>query len=94
MNQEHISDNLVMRTEIRESDFVKVLQFANNVTVTGSFGQKTGSLIDVTCVYNKQDALQSFATIIDEAHKMEKEVFFGLLKPEFLATLKPEYNNE
>jgi uncharacterized protein (TIGR04255 family) len=94
MNQEHISDNLVMRTEIKNGDFIKVLQLANNVTVTGSFGQKTGSLIDISCVYNKQDALQSFATIIDKAHKMEKEVFFGLLKPEFLATLKPEYSNE
>jgi uncharacterized protein (TIGR04255 family) len=94
MNQEHISNNLVMRTEIKDGDFIKVLQLANNVTVTGNFGQKTGSLIDITCVYNGQDTLQSFTTIIDEAHKMEKELFFGLLKPEFLATLKPEYDNE
>ncbi len=94
LNQEHISENLVMRTEMRDGDFTKILQLANNITVTGSFGEKTGSLIDVTCVYNEQDALQSFATIINKAHKIEKELFFGLLKPEFLTSLNPDYENE
>jgi len=27
----------------------------------------------------------------EDAHKLNKEIFFGLLKPEFLATLSPEY---
>ncbi len=93
MKQEHISNNLVMRTEIKDGNFIKILQLANNVTVTGNFGQKTGSLIDITCLYNGQDTLQSFTKIIDEAHKMEKELFFGLLKPEFLETLNPHYDN-
>lgn len=93
VNQNHISNNLVMRTEIKEDNFIKVLQLANNVTIKDSFGQRTGSLIDITCIYNKQDILQLFPIIIDEAHKMEKKLFFELLKPEFLATLNPEYNN-
>ncbi|TAG88975.1 MAG: TIGR04255 family protein [Bacteroidetes bacterium] len=93
MNQEHISNNLVMRTELKDSDFTKILQLANNVTLTSSLGQKIGSLMDITCLYNGKDALQSFSTIIAQAHKVEKELFFGLLKPEFLETLNPEYNN-
>ena len=28
----------------------------------------------------------------EEAHRLNKEIFFGLLKPEFLATLSPEYS--
>ena len=94
MNQEHISNNLVMRTEIKDGDFTKVLQLANNVTITSPLGQqKTGSLVDITCVCDRPDILQSFSTVIDEAHKIEKELFFGLLKPEFLKNLKPEYDN-
>ena len=84
MNQEHISNNLVMRTEIKNGDFTKVLQLANNVTITSPLGQqKTGSLVDITCVCDRPDILQSFSTVIDEAHKIEKELFFGLLKPKF-----------
>jgi hypothetical protein len=28
----------------------------------------------------------------DEAHDFEKRIFFGLLKPDFLAKLNPEYS--
>ncbi len=93
MNQEHISDNLVVRTEIKDGNFMKILQLANNVVVTNKFGQKKGSLIDVTCLYNEVDSLQSFDTIINKAHQIEKELFFGLLKPQFLNNLKPKYGN-
>jgi uncharacterized protein (TIGR04255 family) len=92
LNQEHISENLIMRTEIKDGDFVKVLQLANNVNATGSFGKKVGSLIDIMCVYNMQEnLLNEFQNILNQAHQLEKELFFGLLKPEFIETLNPEY---
>lgn len=92
LNQDHISENLIMRTEIKNGDFIKVLQLANSVNATGSFGKKAGSLVDIMCVYNKsENLLNNFQNILNQAHQLEKELFFGLLKPEFLETLKPEY---
>jgi uncharacterized protein (TIGR04255 family) len=95
LNENHHSNNLVLRTEFREDNFIKVLQVANNVTVSGSFGQRQGSLIDITCAYDKsENLLEEFDKIIEQTHLIEKQLFFGLLKPDFLETLKPEYNNE
>jgi uncharacterized protein (TIGR04255 family) len=51
------------------------------------------SLIDIDVIHqnlNVQSAPELFA-LIESAHKKQKEVFFGLLKDEFLLTLKPEY---
>ena len=81
-----------MRTEIKDGDFVKVLQLANSVNATGSFSKKVGSLVDIMCAYNNQEnLLDDIQRILNQAHELEKELFFGLLKPEFLKTLNPEY---
>jgi len=37
------------------------------------------------------ESLQEALSELDKAHTIEKEVFFGMLSPEFLATLNPEY---
>jgi uncharacterized protein (TIGR04255 family) len=92
LNQEHISENLIMRTEMKDVDFIKVLQLANSVNATGSFGKKVGSLVDIMCAYNNPDnLLYEVKSILNRAHQLEKELFFGLLKPEFLEKLNPEY---
>ncbi len=92
LSQEHISKNLVMRTEMADGDFMKVLQLANNVNLTSSFGKKEGSLVDIMCVYNKQEQLLSnIESILERAHQLEKDLFFGLLKSDFLKTLHPIY---
>lgn len=94
-NQIYESSNLVVRTEVMEEDFIKVLQIANNVTVTGSIGQKQGSLLDIACVLsNPNNLFSNLESVITKAHQFEKELFFGLLKEDFLSTLKPEYDNE
>ncbi len=81
-----------MRTEMADGDFMKVLQLANNVNLTSSFGKKEGSLVDIMCVYNKQEQLLSnIESILERAHQLEKDLFFGLLKSDFLKTLHPIY---
>ena len=94
MGQKHISNNLAIRTEIQEKGYIKILQLANNVTITNSLGKKTGSLLDIACIYNEQDALNAFPEVITQAHNLEKELFFGLLKSDFLVALKPTYQND
>jgi uncharacterized protein (TIGR04255 family) len=92
LNENYQSNNLVIRTETPQGNFIKVLQIANNVTVSNINEQRKGSLIDIACVINKPDNMFSnISTIINDAHKLEKELFFGLLKTDFLNTLKPKY---
>ncbi len=93
LNEPYQSNNLVIRTETLQDGFVKVLQIANNVTVSNAIEQRKGSLLDIACVIkNPENMFLNISTIINNAHQLEKELFFGLLKTEFLNTLKPEFN--
>jgi uncharacterized protein (TIGR04255 family) len=49
-------------------------------------------LIDIDVSLDKEHLQNSTITeALDSAHTIEKELFFGLLQPEFLNTLNPEY---
>jgi uncharacterized protein (TIGR04255 family) len=81
--------NTVIRTEIGHKDFKSTLQIANN-----AYNQTTaGSVIDIDTF--KENGLDDFfkqkETIINSGHTKEKELFYSLLKKEFLTSLNPEY---
>lgn len=89
------SDNIVLRAQTKEQAFTKILQIANNVTLSNNHQQKNGSLIDIACVLEEfVDLFANLPELLNKAHKLEKELFFGLLKQEFLDTLNPQYNHE
>lgn len=54
---------------------------------------KFTSLIDIDVIHEGfvEEKPENLFSIIDRVHQHQKEQFFGLLKPEFLKTLKPEY---
>ena len=55
-------------------------------------GNIKGSSLDIDVIYeNKNDMLKNHEKIISLAHDVEKTLFFGILKNDFLATLNPEY---
>ncbi|MDI9356937.1 MAG: TIGR04255 family protein [Chitinophagaceae bacterium] len=89
------SNNLIIRTEVPQGEFVKVLQVANNVTISNALDKKQGSLLDIACVLSNSDKLllSNIEKLLNDAHKIEKELFFNLLKDEFLKTLNPEYQS-
>lgn len=92
-NEPYTGDNLVMRTEFFKEGFTNVLQLANNIKVEGAIGQKQGSLIDIICALHEPENLfNNIRDIINNAHQFEKELFFKLLKNEFLDSLQPEYD--
>ncbi len=81
--------NTVIRTEIDQLPFLSTLQIANNVNVNG----KDGSIIDID-TFKTTDLNNFFSNkkeIIDLGHSKEKELFFSLLKPDFLHSLNPKY---
>jgi uncharacterized protein (TIGR04255 family) len=81
--------NTIVRTEIEQGEFSSTLQVANNAIING----KLGSIIDIdTFVTKNLDTFFSKKTeLINAGHLKEKELFYSLLKPEFLNTLNPTY---
>jgi len=81
--------NTIVRTEIEQEGFISTLQITNNAV----HQSKQGSLIDIDAF--KEDGLQDFfdkkEEIIGDGHMKEKELFYSLLKEDFLKTLNPVY---
>lgn len=81
--------NTFVRTEIDQGEFTSTLQIANNVILNDI----RGSIIDIDTFSTKN--LDTFFSkridLINDGHLKEKELFFSLLRPEFLKSLNPTY---
>jgi uncharacterized protein (TIGR04255 family) len=57
--------------------------------------RETGSVIDIDSFSTETEGsfTETLGTFLENAHTSEKELFFHLLKPEFLATLNPVYDD-
>ena len=84
-----------VRTEIPDGDYMKVLQIANNATINKSGQMKSGSLIDIDIIRNKKiqnyDFKINLETILDKSHTMAKQLFFNILRENFIKELDPVY---
>lgn len=97
----HTSKSLAFRTQIMKDGFENTLQLANDVTITkDNDAPMNGSLIDIICSYNcVKNNKESITTdeivdIVNKAHDIEKDLFFKLLKEEFIKTLSPTYKTQ
>lgn len=79
----------VIKTEILQDEYISTLQIANSVSIA----EKVGSIIDIDTSINIQidDFFRNMENIINQGHQFEKELFFSLLKDDFLESLNPEY---
>jgi len=61
----------------------------NNVQV----GTEPTSIADIDVIRSdvRTNTLKDLLQIIEECHTYEKELYFGMMKQEFLTTLKPIY---
>lgn len=79
----------IFRTEIDQDEFKSTLQLSDNALVNN----RMGSIIDID-TFQEGDLNNFFETMSDRinaGHQKEKELFFDLLKADFLETLNPEY---
>jgi uncharacterized protein (TIGR04255 family) len=80
-------------TEFDENNIHVVLNIGNRFSVNDA--PKFKSLIDIDCIHDFNCSsdifFDSYGAKIEKAHLVNKQVFFGLLRPEFLETLNPEY---
>jgi len=88
-NDDILYKNTIVRTEIEQEEFNSTLQITNNAVINGKFG----SIIDIDTFKNSD--LESFFShktdIVNNGHLREKELFYSLLKSDFLNTLNPKY---
>lgn len=81
--------NTVIRTEITQDNFVSTLQVANNIWNKKQYG----SIIDIDTFKDSElnDFFASKEGLINDAHTKEKELFFNLLKEDYLVKFNPEF---
>jgi uncharacterized protein (TIGR04255 family) len=82
-----------LTTTFVQEGFLSKLIIANNALVKTQGRANKGSVFDLDIALNAGD-FDLFENGLDrfqKAHQINKEVFFGLLRPEFLASLNPEY---
>ena len=88
------TDGIALRALVPSELFQSTLQINNTTTLVKR--PETGSIIDIdtfsTDVSNK--FFERAEELITKGHQVEKELFFNLLKPEFLETLNPEWEEK
>jgi uncharacterized protein (TIGR04255 family) len=85
-----------IRTEIPDGEYIKALQLSNSVSLGDKGQNKNGSLIDIDIVLNRKiqndDFRSNLETILERSHTMAKQLFFDILKEDFLKKLDPIYD--
>lgn len=94
---ESVADRpIFIRTEINSPPYLTTLHIATKATVGTAPAARTGSAIDLdTFMLSPQlgeDGEKQFVKLLDGAHAELKTRFFSLLKPEYVATLNPEFD--
>jgi len=84
---------LSVTTVLQRPPFTARLQVANSAILGTGNGARTGSVLDIDVWLGSLDfdIFQNDLTKFSEAHELEKQIFFGLLKTDFLKTLNPKY---
>jgi uncharacterized protein (TIGR04255 family) len=87
------SKQRVYRSLVENDKFLTNIQITNNTPVIVKAVQKIGSLLDSDTFFEAASGFSftGLIELIDECHVREKEIFFSLLKQEFINTLHPEY---
>jgi uncharacterized protein (TIGR04255 family) len=92
------SDTVGLKSEFSYENSRVILNLANHVPLQvtnkhGSAQTVTTSVIDIDVIRDVEQSigLEHLLTTIDHVHMQQKELFFRLLKEEFLESLRPEY---
>lgn len=90
------SGKSTIRIEIPHKEYIQVLQVANDIVVENPLkkSRKQGSLLDISLIVIEPiDFFNQAMVLINSLHDEEKEIFFELLKNNFLSTLNPQFES-
>lgn len=84
-----------LRTEIKESDLIHIVQIISpaEVGLPGTKGRLKGVLVDIDSIRPMVDgeSWDDLYNRLDDVHISCKKMFFSILKPETVESLEPEY---
>ncbi len=89
-----LQETTSLRVELKDAAVLKILQIANNAGMIRDGKNVVESVIDIDCLRNfgpNDNYFLAHKEVADDVHQKEKELFFGLLKTEFLAKFNPIY---
>jgi uncharacterized protein (TIGR04255 family) len=79
----------------KAGSFARILHIMSDAKVASSTDgtEKTGSILDIDAFTDHLPSpfFQQAEALLREGHRAQKDLFFSLLKDEFLASLNPEY---
>jgi uncharacterized protein (TIGR04255 family) len=79
------------RTEFQTDDFLAVITLVNKYPKEAN---SFFSIIDIDVIKaipKEENSMETLIATLEQAHSKEKNIFFSLLKKEFLDTLNPQY---
>jgi len=92
------TQNTLIRTDIISQGFTNTIQIYNNAKYrkVNDHLERSGSIIDIDTskLYNNDSFCENIKKEIYEAHSCEKTLFFATLKPDFLNSLNPKYDEK
>lgn len=94
IENEITGEEIFLRTVLPKDEYKVLLQTGNQLNLEEN-NQIVGraSLIDIDTFIEGENInfFEDMNSILEKEHSIEKEVFFGLLKDDFLKSLSPEY---
>lgn len=88
-----VAKQTMISTIFEHDEFITRVNIQNNTVISRNNKKGFGSIIDTDTFWEPQYnvSFKKLAETIDNQHNVSLDVFFGLLKPDFLKTLNPEY---
>lgn len=92
-NEDKAQQKLIARVEQPNGNYFTTLMVSNDATKDVPSGPRKGSVLDLDTFLpdGADDFFDRMTNILDDAHDIEKNLFFALLRPDFLDELKPTY---
>jgi uncharacterized protein (TIGR04255 family) len=87
-----------LRTEIKEGDLIHIIQVVSpaEAFIPGESGRVSGVLLDVDSIrpMKENESWPDVDSHLDDVHSSSKKMFLGLLTPETIDNLEPEYEEQ
>lgn len=86
-------EETALKTKFIDGTYQSVVNIVNSAQLNNAFVAKTGSIIDIdTSTMYCEDFFNSIEKYMNEAHSIEKKIFFRLLTDELISQLIPSYD--
>ena len=85
---------LQVTSQLSEGDFVHVITLLAPARVRAELTTADGLLVDIDTIFpaSSESFRDRFGSLLDQAHGFNHALFFGILTPETIAQLGPEFD--